>query len=197
MRRTLEQSWERYHSDDARWAPLRERFDWMAARCVGPNILDVGCGGALLASLLASRKDIEYVAAVDNYDGALRVAHRHIGVLRAALREKIVIFCLDADDLLFPDGHFDTVVAGEVLEHVKDPGAVLTELGRVLRPGGRLVVTVPNGGKITDEHLRTFNEKRLDCLLAGAGKVVEACEIGHWFCRCVNGSEEPVVGSMI
>jgi ubiquinone/menaquinone biosynthesis C-methylase UbiE len=49
----------------------------------------------------------------------------------------------DAHDLPFADGAFDVVVCGEVLEHVKSPIGVLAEARRVLRPGGRLVATVP------------------------------------------------------
>jgi len=44
----------------------------------------------------------------------------------------------------FPDASFDVVVAGELLEHVREPGAVVGEARRVLRPGGRLVASVPN-----------------------------------------------------
>jgi SAM-dependent methyltransferase len=45
----------------------------------------------------------------------------------------------------FPDGRFDTVVAIDVLEHLVDDQPFLHELRRVLRPGGRAIVTVPNG----------------------------------------------------
>jgi len=44
----------------------------------------------------------------------------------------------------FPDASFDVVVAGELLEHVREPGDVVGEARRVLRPGGRLVASVPN-----------------------------------------------------
>ncbi len=44
----------------------------------------------------------------------------------------------------FPDASFDVVVAGELLEHVREPGGVVAEASRVLRPGGRLVASVPN-----------------------------------------------------
>lgn len=42
-----------------------------------------------------------------------------------------------------PDGAFDAVLCTEVLEHVPDPAAVLRELARLVRPGGRLILTVP------------------------------------------------------
>jgi SAM-dependent methyltransferase len=48
-----------------------------------------------------------------------------------------------AHDLPVPDGAYDAVLCTQVLEHVPNPGAVLAELHRVLRPGGRLYLTVP------------------------------------------------------
>lgn len=46
------------------------------------------------------------------------------------------------------DASFDVVVAGELLEHVRDPAALLAEVGRVLKPGGRFVGSVPNAYRV-------------------------------------------------
>jgi SAM-dependent methyltransferase len=50
---------------------------------------------------------------------------------------------LDAARLPFQDGSFDVVLLSEVIEHVPDPGLVLAEIGRVLKPGGYLLITWP------------------------------------------------------
>ncbi len=47
----------------------------------------------------------------------------------------------DAHDLPFKDGEFDLVLCTEVLEHVKDPKKVISEIGRVLTPGGQVILT--------------------------------------------------------
>jgi SAM-dependent methyltransferase len=44
----------------------------------------------------------------------------------------------------FPDNYFDYALASEVLDYVFDPDAVLAEVRRVLKPGGKLIITVPN-----------------------------------------------------
>jgi SAM-dependent methyltransferase len=49
----------------------------------------------------------------------------------------------DAQALTFGDGQFDFLVSNDVLEHVDDPGAALTEMFRVLNPGGELFLTMP------------------------------------------------------
>jgi SAM-dependent methyltransferase len=49
----------------------------------------------------------------------------------------------DAENLPFPDHHFDVVFSNQVLEHVVDPKRALQEAVRVLRPGGRLILSVP------------------------------------------------------
>ncbi|HCG00504.1 MAG TPA: hypothetical protein DEV93_08150 [Chloroflexi bacterium] len=51
-----------------------------------------------------------------------------------------------AENIPYPDGFFDGVLLLDVLEHVPDEEATLKEVHRVLRPGGRLVVSVPNQG---------------------------------------------------
>lgn len=54
------------------------------------------------------------------------------------------LVCGDAMRLPFRAGTFDTVVAAEIIEHVGNPEALMSEGARVLAPGGRLIVTTPN-----------------------------------------------------
>ncbi len=56
----------------------------------------------------------------------------------------------DAWNLPFPDNHFDFVMASHVLEHCPDTIRTLLEWGRVVRPGGKIVVVLPHGGRIFD-----------------------------------------------
>lgn len=64
--------------------------------------------------------------------------------------------------LPFPDDEFDTVIARHILEHVSDPIKVLREWGRIVTPGGRLIVAVPNQDErsaipLNPEHLHAWN----------------------------------------
>ena len=95
------------------------------------RVLDVGCGtGYLSARLLA---DGHAVTGVEPDDAARALAAQRLPEVVAAR----------AEALPFPDASFDTVVATDVLEHVADDAAAVTEFRRVLKPGGWLVLTVP------------------------------------------------------
>ena len=63
---------------------------------------------------------------------------------------KVDHFDAERDSFPYPEGHFDVVVAGEIIEHmIYDPMHLVVESRRVLREGGALIVTTPNVGSIT------------------------------------------------
>ncbi|MDO9354814.1 MAG: class I SAM-dependent methyltransferase [Solirubrobacteraceae bacterium] len=99
------------------------------------RVLDAGCGaGEFAAVLLAAGAT---VVAADAAQGAL---DRTAVTAPAAVR----VLWPDGADLALPDDSVDLVWAGETLEHVGDGEAWLGELRRVLRPGGRLLLTTPD-----------------------------------------------------
>lgn len=63
---------------------------------------------------------------------------------RLRLASRATLLRGDAALLPFRDGAFDRVLSSEVLEHLPDPGAAVAELARVTRPGGIVVISVPN-----------------------------------------------------
>ena len=108
-------------------AAARARLVPRAAR-VGAALLDVACGGGLLAPHVAG------------------LGYRHIGIdvsptaTRVAREHGVEVVRGDALRLPFADGAFEVVVAGEVLEHVADHEQAVAEACRVLRIGGTLVI---------------------------------------------------------
>jgi glycosyltransferase involved in cell wall biosynthesis/SAM-dependent methyltransferase len=99
----------------------------------GQKILDVGCSSGLLAEQVRRRG--HYVAGVD-------VAEE------AGVRERVDDFHLWDLDRGVPDvdGHFDVVIAADVIEHVREPVALLRDLAATLVPGGLMIVSTPNFG---------------------------------------------------
>jgi 2-polyprenyl-6-hydroxyphenyl methylase/3-demethylubiquinone-9 3-methyltransferase len=117
------------------------------AERAGAVLLDAGCGGGLLAPHV---RDLGY---------------RHVGVdlrrsaLAQAAARDVRAVTGDVTALPFADGAADVVVAGEILEHVKDLAAAVAELCRVLRPGGLLVLDTVNDTRLSRYVTVTLGER--------------------------------------
>jgi ubiquinone/menaquinone biosynthesis C-methylase UbiE len=140
----------------------------------GERVLDLGCGeGQFSAQLVQAGAR---VVAVDVAEEPLRRARRRVPGLDARLIDGEASWPL-------ADASFDAVWAGEVIEHVADTAAWLSEVRRVLRSGGRLLLTTPSNGRLRllqlalsrrafaermdplGEHLRFYSRATLSRLL--------------------------------
>jgi SAM-dependent methyltransferase len=102
----------------------------------GRRVLDLGCRDGSLTKAYADGNEI---VGVD--------ADRE--ALAAATTLGIETRWADLDEPLgFDDASFDVVVAGELLEHLRDPHRVVGDVHRVLRPGGKFVASVPNAYRL-------------------------------------------------
>lgn len=102
------------------------------------KVLDAGCGEGFYVMLLDELFGCQVVG-LDNDPQILEQARKWVGE-----KPNIKLLVGDVTDLPFEDGSFDRVILSEVLEHVPDDKKALSEVYRVLRPGGILVITVPN-----------------------------------------------------
>jgi 2-polyprenyl-3-methyl-5-hydroxy-6-metoxy-1,4-benzoquinol methylase len=103
----------------------------------GERVLDLGCGEGAFASALAAAG--ASVLAADLAAEPLRRARAAHPDLESLLLEEEARWSI-------PDSAFDVVWAGEVIEHVADTAGWLSELRRVLRSGGRLLLSTPSLG---------------------------------------------------
>lgn len=127
------------------WDSMRSSFynekviDVLAERAeVNPatQVVDVGTGTGFVAAGLASRAAA--VVGVDNSPGMLAVAERN---LRALNVTNVRLAEGELDALPLDDDSVDAAVANMVLHHASDPAAMLSEMARVVRPGGVVAVT--------------------------------------------------------
>lgn len=127
------------------------------------RILDVGSGaGATLREL--SR----YGSAV-----GIDISRRAVDYCQRRGCRKIVL--VGEEELPFPDNCFDLVVALDVIEHLEDDGKALAEYGRILKPGGSLLLTVPayrwlwSWHDEVNHHRRRYSRRVLRDTLEGSG----------------------------
>ncbi|MEU2347973.1 class I SAM-dependent methyltransferase [Modestobacter sp. NPDC049651] len=174
----------------------------------GMRVLDLGCGEGRHAfeafrrgaDVLAVDWGRSEVATTAEWLGAIAAAGEapagaHAAVARADLRA-----------LPVPDASVDRVIASEVLEHVPDDVSAIAEIARVLKPGGRVAVTVPRYGPervcwaLSDAyhaqaggHLRIYRGDQLWERLAQAGLQptdthhAHALHAPYWWLKCAVG----------
>lgn len=122
------------------YGPQGPEVAFEAVRDVHPErVLEVGCGWGEFAARMAAELGAE-VFAIDQSERMVELARERGVDARVG----------DVQELLFGDGSFDCAVANWMLYHVPDLDRALSELARVLRPGGRLVAAT-NGRRHLDE----------------------------------------------
>ena len=132
----------------------QERIAWICSQ-VGPGrVLDLGCSQGITSILLA-RQGLP-VCSADVEHPAVRYAANDLEKETEEVRRRVHLMMADGAGLPFGGGIFDTVVFGEVLEHLDEPFSVLREIRRVLKAGGRLVLTTPFGYLPHEDHKRTY-----------------------------------------
>ncbi len=159
-----------------RRASEHRRFEALL-RVLGPRpgerLLDMGCGSGWFAE--QCRRKGAQVWAAD-------IALRGVAGARARFPQVGCYQVADVYHLPFASGRFDAVVLSEVAEHLEDLAGAFAELARLLRPGGRLLVSVPYRETIVEHlcihcnrltpanaHLHSFDEQSLAALLRAQG----------------------------
>jgi SAM-dependent methyltransferase len=105
----------------------------------GRRVLEIGCGRGELARRIVSWQAPAVYVATDFARSAVTLARRRCSDCAAA-RWAVA----DAHELPLASAAFDTVICCEVVEHLPDPAKAIRDMHRVLRPGGRLLLTTPN-----------------------------------------------------
>jgi SAM-dependent methyltransferase len=173
-------AYERYELENWRRSYIERIFRELGIEAGRGPYLDVGVGGSGATVIEAARLGVEATGCDLSVEGVQR-ADRFARMESLADRAHFVVCA--AESLPFPDGSFVCASAVALLEHVDDDSAAASELGRVLRPGGRLWVTVPLAWRYVPPplwpvyrrhdrklgHKRHYDEGGLVRLLDGAG----------------------------
>jgi ubiquinone/menaquinone biosynthesis C-methylase UbiE len=139
-----------YRLEDAYWwfvgrhrlveSLMRARYGKPGAQSTPLSILDIGCGTGAMSARLRKWGN---VASADFSPLALSFSQR---------RGLNHLVGADAMRLPFASNRFDTLIAMDMLEHLPDDAAALCEFYRVLKPGGRVIATIPAYPELWSEH---------------------------------------------
>ena len=167
----------------ARMAMWEARLDRLEKWVSRGRLLDVGCGEGTFLELAQKRGWEVYGTELSSFaaDHASRVLGRGI-------------FCGEHAQAGFRDGEFDAVTLWHVLEHVADPGRYLSEVRRILKPEGNLIVAVPNVNDLVmqaayrvvrGKPLKKFSpdDREIHLYHFSAGTLVKALEKAGFQCR--------------
>jgi 2-polyprenyl-3-methyl-5-hydroxy-6-metoxy-1,4-benzoquinol methylase len=156
--------------------------DWMLDYITSKNntILDLGCATGRLGELLLKNGSAKIVDGVEIYEPAALAAAKIYRLVRTGDIESM--------DIPYKE-EFDYVICGDILEHLKNPDIVVTQIHKWLKPGGCLLVCLPNirnyrilyklvfggdwkyvsKGIMDNTHLRFFTRKSTARMLTDSG----------------------------
>jgi ubiquinone/menaquinone biosynthesis C-methylase UbiE len=139
----------------------------------GRRVLDVGCGKGRFARVLVERYPRASMVGFDLAEAMLRHVPKGVSACAGSMTA-----------LPFPSAAFDCAYATESLEHAVDIEAAVSELCRVVRPGGRIVIidkNVQHWGRLkTPEWEKWFGRKELEKLLGRHCAKVLSRPISYW-----------------
>jgi ubiquinone/menaquinone biosynthesis C-methylase UbiE len=159
----------------ARWRDPVQRASLEALDVsASDRLLDVGCGTGA-----ASRAAAEIGASVVGVDLSPKMISEAVSL--AGPRENLTFEVADVEHLPFRDGRFTAVLCSNAFHHYPDPSRAVSEMVRVLAPGGRLAVGDATSDAVTARiadrflrlfepgHVRMYRASELGALVTGAG----------------------------
>lgn len=174
----------------------------------GDRVLDLGCGAGRHA-FECYRRGAQVVALDQNGEEIREVAKWFAAMKEAGeAPEGATATAMEGNALAlpFPDESFDVVIISEVMEHIPDDKGVLAEMVRVLKPGGRIAVTVPRYGpekvcwalsdayhEVEGGHIRIYKADELLAKVREAGLKpygthhAHALHSPYWWLKCAFG----------
>lgn len=166
----------------------KKRIHWICSKVQGRNILDVGCSQGITAILLA-REGLQ-VTGLDISEETIIRAKEYLSQEAENVQSRVDF--RQADFGCFSSvRRYDTVIMGEVLEHLQHPQIFIANAAKVLADNGQLIVTVPFGINDDPDHKQTFYYFALTHLLEAHFQISETEFFGKWIGFVASKIPEP------
>lgn len=183
--------WREMMSKDIRVfnAYQQARYGWILktlGNVAGKKILDLGCGDGSLTYILT--KNGAEVIGVDNEGLGLKYANENLESVNYRKNLKYKFVTASAYQLPFDPDTFDAVVCCDVVEHLNEPEKMFLETSRVLKKGGKFILTTPY--KLTEfpqdiNHIKEYYPGEMKRLLEGYFSDVDFKTTHHMLWRSV------------
>lgn len=133
---------------------VRNRIHWICENAYGEDILDVGCSQGITSIILG--REGKSVLGIDSIEESIQYAQEALECEELHTRNKVLFEHNNFMTMEFDDQLFDTIIFGEVLEHITDPKRFIFKAKQLLKAGGRIIVTLPFGINDYFDHKKTY-----------------------------------------
>jgi SAM-dependent methyltransferase len=133
---------------------VRNRIHWICENAVGENILDVGCSQGITSILLG--REGKNVIGIDLLEESIQYANNLLSTEEEITKKYVQFKTANFIDFAQEKQTFDSIIFGEILEHITDPKRFIKMALNMLNPNGSLIITLPFGINDYFDHKKTY-----------------------------------------
>ncbi|GGM32336.1 hypothetical protein GCM10011351_18020 [Paraliobacillus quinghaiensis] len=156
---------------------VRKRINWMLTNVTGNYVLDVGCSQGVTSIILGREK--KNVIGIDLSSSAICDALENLELEELDTKDRVLFKQANFFNCEF-DTKFDTIILGEILEHIADIDSFFHKAYSLLKDKGKIVVTTPFGINDFVDHKRTFYINDLLKLQRADLPIIDIEYLGGW-----------------
>ena len=157
---------------------VRNRVHWVCENAIGETILDVGCSQGITSILLG--RESKKVFGIDLLQESIDYANNILSNEAEVTKKYVEFQTANFIDYDFNDRKFDSIILGEVLEHITDPKRFVKKAAKLLMDDGQIIITVPFGINDYFDHKKTYYLQELLKLQVADVKIKDLTFFGKW-----------------
>lgn len=165
---------------------VKNRIHWICENAKGEKILDIGCSQGITSILLG--RECKKVIGIDLHEESINYA-KDLLKKEDEVTQKYISFELNNFmNMEFYDEKFDSIILGEILEHIFDPRRFVEKAINLINEKGRVIITVPFGVNNYFDHKKTYYLSKLMEITQGY-KINEIAFFGKWIGFIINKAD--------